>query len=168
MTRDEMKSIEKAMKDPEFRDMLGDYMEEISEPANKEEADKYLLQLQRDRELPKGMILVQPKAAFCITSEIASHKEHKFEQKMYINICHHDCVEKSEIVDVVENGKKGKSWRLPHILSKIRYNQDKEFNEETKKDDIKVVNVIDICFHPEAIMKASQHPQYQKIMCESA
>jgi hypothetical protein len=164
MTRDEMKNIEGAMKDPAFRDMLGDYMLEVSDPANKSEADAYLRQMERDRELPKGLILIQPDASFCITSHIASEKERKFEQKMYVNICMHPTVDKPQFHTVTQpNGTQGRNWRLPHQMSKVRYNQDKD-----KNGDAVVVNVIDVCFHPEAMMFAAKHPQYHKVVCETA
>jgi len=42
ITKDEFKKIEKAMKRPEFGELMSDYMKEISDPKNREEYDQYL------------------------------------------------------------------------------------------------------------------------------
>ena len=47
-----MMQITEAMKKPEFVKMLGEYMDEISDPNNRAEYDEYLKQLERDKELP--------------------------------------------------------------------------------------------------------------------
>ena len=53
MTREEFKKIKKSMKDEKFHELLGDYMKEISDPANMDEYDLYLQQLQNEGELPE-------------------------------------------------------------------------------------------------------------------
>ncbi len=42
ITRQDLNKIKQSIKDPKFRDILHDYMLEISDPKNKEEQDKYL------------------------------------------------------------------------------------------------------------------------------
>jgi hypothetical protein len=39
MTKDEMNGIAKAMEHPEFREMMNDYINEISDPNNRDEYD---------------------------------------------------------------------------------------------------------------------------------
>lgn len=53
MTREEFKKLKKSMKDEKFHELLGDYMKEISNPANVAEYDQYLEQLKNDGELPE-------------------------------------------------------------------------------------------------------------------
>ena len=52
ISKDEFKKIEKSIQNPEFREMLGDYMLEISDPKNQAEYDQYLEQLKNEKELP--------------------------------------------------------------------------------------------------------------------
>lgn len=42
LTHEEVNRIGRAMKKPEFMDLLSDYMMEISDPNNKAEYDQYL------------------------------------------------------------------------------------------------------------------------------
>lgn len=49
------------MEEKEFRDLLSGYMDEISDPKNKDEYDTYLKQLERGGELPDDMVLIKPK-----------------------------------------------------------------------------------------------------------
>jgi uncharacterized short protein YbdD (DUF466 family) len=53
MTREEFKKLKKSMKDEKFHELLGDYMKEISNPANVAEYDQYLEQMKDDGELPE-------------------------------------------------------------------------------------------------------------------
>ncbi len=70
----EMDAISNAMKKPEFVEMLGEYMNEIIDPANREEYDQYLRQLEKEHDLPDGMELLSPDTAFCV-------KTHTYESK---------------------------------------------------------------------------------------
>ena len=63
MTNEEIKSFTKAMEKEEFRDLLNEYMDEISDPANKGEYEEYLKQLENNGELP-GRDVIRPKAEF--------------------------------------------------------------------------------------------------------
>ena len=66
MNPKELKSFAKAMGDKEFQSMLGDYVDEISDPKHRPEHDQYLRELEERGELPPGTALIQPTAAFCI------------------------------------------------------------------------------------------------------
>ena len=44
MTYEELKKIETAMKKPEFYGLLSDYMQEVSNPQNKEVADGLIIE----------------------------------------------------------------------------------------------------------------------------
>lgn len=52
ITKDEFKKIAENLKNEEFQELLGDYMLEVSDPANKDEYDEYLQQMKREGELP--------------------------------------------------------------------------------------------------------------------
>lgn len=58
---------------------MSDYMKEISDPKNREEYDEYLKQLERERELPKGMELIKPNPEFCIKTTLFSKSNKKYE-----------------------------------------------------------------------------------------
>ena len=70
LTRDELKKIEKSMKKPQFMGLLNEYMIEISDPKIKNEYDEYLRQMEREKELPKNMKLVELKPITTIEEKI--------------------------------------------------------------------------------------------------
>lgn len=55
--------------------LLNEYMIEISDPKNKNEYDEYLRQMEREKELPKNMKLVELKPKFCFRTFIVSQKK---------------------------------------------------------------------------------------------
>lgn len=66
MSKQELRAFTKAMEQPEFKNMLADYVKEISDPAQKAEYEQYLRQLEEAGDLPVGTKLIQPNALFCI------------------------------------------------------------------------------------------------------
>ena len=58
-TEEESTKFKKAFDDPEFRKMFADYMDEIQDPANREETEAYISQLEGDKKVPTGKELIQ-------------------------------------------------------------------------------------------------------------
>lgn len=54
------------MEAKEFQSILGEYVDEISDPKYRGEQDQYLHELKERGELPPGTELIQPTAGFCI------------------------------------------------------------------------------------------------------
>jgi len=70
MNKGELKTFAKAMETEEFRDMLGDYVNEISDPKHKPEMQEYLRQMERQGDLPAGTKLIRPRPGYCIKTTI--------------------------------------------------------------------------------------------------
>ena len=66
MSPDELKAFTKAMGQEEFKGLMNDYVDEISNPKHRPELDQYLTELVERGELPPGAALIQPAAGFCI------------------------------------------------------------------------------------------------------
>lgn len=161
MTREDFNNLKKAMKDPKFKDLLGDYMMEISDPNNKAEADAYLRQLETDGELPKGMKLIQPTAFLLMSSRIASEDDKVYSQKLYINICTHEDVERAHPAETT--GGKGANWQVPYFLGKQRY--DQETDAEGNENKV-IVCVIDIVFNTNVIGLCDKFRGFQTMLCD--
>lgn len=84
----EYELLKKSMKDGKFQEIMGEYMEEISDPRNLEEEEQYFRQLEREGEL-KGVELVKTEEQFCLKTRIAG-KDRRFEQVLYVNVCKSD------------------------------------------------------------------------------
>jgi len=98
MSHKELKNFTSAMGDTKFKDMMGDYVNEISDPKHRPEQDQYLKELEERGELPPGTELIQPDAGFCIKTlskkMVSDFKKTFFDQKTFINVCWHDTIDK--------------------------------------------------------------------------
>jgi hypothetical protein len=100
MTHGELKNFTHAMGDSKFKDMMGDYVNEISDPKYRGEQDQYLKELEGRGELPPGTELIQPDAGFCIKTlskkMVSDFKKTFFDQKTFINVCWHEAIDKPQ------------------------------------------------------------------------
>ena len=125
MSAKELRSFANAMGQKDFRNILGDYVDEISDPQHRPELDQYLRQMEESGDLPPGTSLIQPEVGFCLKTSVkklVSERTMKyFDQKCFINVCFHDSVPKAEKVPVRgPDGSTGFNWTLPHRVSKLR------------------------------------------------
>jgi len=70
MSRHEIKSLSKAFEQDEFKDLLSDYVKEVSDPKGRDEQFQYLEQLEEAGEVPPGMKLLKPTEGFCVKTTI--------------------------------------------------------------------------------------------------
>ena len=140
MTEEETEKFTKAFQDPEFRKMMAEYVDEISDPKNREEQEAYIRQMETDGNVPAGKEAVHPKAGYVVKT----HKTDKGKkpEKVWVNIVHHEKVDEPTFEATERNGVKGTAWRLPHSLGPPRMEKD-------KRDG--VVTTFDCCFHPRAV-----------------
>ena len=54
LTKEEEDRLTSAFKEPEFKKLMGEYLQEISDPKNKAEYDQYINQLEKDNKVQKG------------------------------------------------------------------------------------------------------------------
>lgn len=98
MSKNELKAFTQAMENDEFKNILGDYIKEISDPKNQAEYETYLRQLEEQGDLPVGTKLIKPTALFCIKTNakklVSDINKTFFDQKTFINVCMHDDVMK--------------------------------------------------------------------------
>lgn len=190
MTRKEFQNLKKSFKDPKFHSLLGDYMLEISNPNNVEEQNEYMRQLLREKQLPEGTQLLEPKMAYVLSSKIGSKGDRKFSQGLFINICGHDQIERAEMASQKDGRNK---WKVPYRMGKLRLSQmgekgqlskvsenqenskenlnnlnieKKELNQKEKKAEI--VSVIDVVFHSEAVLMSGVFAPFKKMVCDIA
>ena len=66
MTKQELKSILKAMDNDGFDNIMDDYIKEISNPDNIKETNQYLKEMQDKKDVPSNVKLVKPFEGFCL------------------------------------------------------------------------------------------------------
>lgn len=56
---DETEKFKKAFKDPEFRKLFEEYLDEMQNPANRLETEAYISQLENENKVPEGKELIR-------------------------------------------------------------------------------------------------------------
>ncbi|KAL3663349.1 hypothetical protein V7S43_011755 [Phytophthora oleae] len=136
------------MKDPEFRSLLNEYMQEISDPRNRAETEKYLSQLENEQKVPMDKQLVKPKPGFVVKTKWEAT------QKVFVNVCSNDKMQPPSSTKVIA-GKQGASWHLPYSLGPERLEPDKGGSS---------VPTFDVCFHPKVIEFALARAGYRHMV----
>ncbi|EGZ13004.1 hypothetical protein PHYSODRAFT_511746 [Phytophthora sojae] len=148
VTPEEQQKFLSAMKDPEFRSLLNDYMEEISDPRNRAETEQYLAQLENEQKVPADKQLVKPKPGFVVKTKWDAA------QKLFVNVCSSDKMQPPSSTRVT-SGQQGTSWNLPYSLGLERLEPDKGGSG---------VPTFDVCFHPRVIEFAMARADYRHMV----
>eukprot|EP01041_Mallomonas_annulata_P000952 gene952-1847_t len=153
LTPEETDKFKNAFDDPEFRKLLGEYMDDLNDSKFREENEAYISQLEGDKQVPQGKELIRPSAAFVAKS----HKliDGKESDKLFINIVHSDKILVPSKVDT----DKGQHWSIPYSLGPPHMEKDKSgFN----------VAAFDCCFHPEAIRLGKLRKEFHDMLVQTA
>ncbi|POM66050.1 Hypothetical protein PHPALM_18149 [Phytophthora palmivora] len=148
VTPQEQQKFLSAMKDPEFRSLLNEYMQEISDPRNRAETEQYLTQLENEQKVPTDKQLVKPKPGFVVKTKWEST------QKVFVNVCSSDKMQPPSSTRVM-TGQQGTSWNLPYSLGPERLESDKGGSG---------VPTFDVCFHPRVVEFAMARTDYRHMV----
>jgi len=151
ITGEEEQKFKTAFKDPKFRTLMDDYMEEISDPKHRDEQNAYIKQLEADGKTPDGKEFMEPEAAFAVKTR----KDDKEKSKLFCNIVQCDRVEKA----TVKKSDKGAQWSLPYTLGPLRQEKDKGGA---------LVPAIDCCYATETLARANRDPRFKKMIVNTA
>lgn len=152
LTEEEVDRLTKAFKDENFRKMLHNYAEEISDPENKKKYEEEIKMLERER----GNVIefVHPTPFKALKTSVDGR------QKCYVNICANDKVGKpSSSRGVSEEGCRGQHWSLPHNLHPGRQFTDSRGNKFT---------VYDVLFHPDTLHIARRNKRFMEMVDNTA
>lgn len=152
VTRDEVNKIGEALKQKEFRQLLVDYCEEISDPENRKLYEKEITELEKERGVDITFINPEP----CYVIKTSSDGT----TKTFINIATNEKVEKpSSKPSTNENGQRGLVWSLPHTLTPPRRDADKKGS---------MCHVYDVVFHPDALHLAKRNDAFRQLVNDTA
>lgn len=145
VTREELNKLTECLKKEEFRKMLVEYVEEVTDPKNVEVYQKEITQLEKARGV--DVTFVSPQPSYVIKTSVNGN------QKCFINVCTSEHVQPS-----FEQGDRGQ-WSIPHLLTPPRDDLDKK-NVRCK--------VFDVIFHPDTIFLFLKHTKLRKIIDDTA
>ncbi|CAK6956943.1 protein kintoun-like [Scomber scombrus] len=152
MTADEISRFTKAFKDEKFREMLHDYAQEISDPANKKKYEEEITLLEQER--GNNIEFIHPEPFRALKTSLNG------KQKCYINICANEKVGKPECKwGVSEDGRRGQCWSLPHSLHPGRQDTDPKGNK---------IMIYDVIFHPDTIHIARRNTRFMDMLDNTA
>lgn len=152
LTPDEVDRFTNAFRDCKFREMLCDYAQEISDPANRKKYEEEIKLLEQER--GNRVEFVHP-TPFSVIKTSAAGK-----QKCFINICCNEKIGKPDFKSAVsQDGRRGQCWSLPLSLSPGRQN--------TTPKGHKCV-IYDVIFHPDTLYMASQNKSFMDMVHRTA
>jgi dynein assembly factor 2, axonemal len=151
LTRSDLETIQEAMKNKKFRDLLVDYCEEVRDPANQAVYQKEMTQLEKERGF--DVTFINPKGGYVIKTSVAG------DRKAFINICSNNNIGKPSCRVEEVNGKKGMNWKLPYSIIPPREDYDNK----------KVRCVIyDVVFHPDTLRMAEVNKRFRELVNKTA
>eukprot|EP00045_Choanoeca_perplexa_P012306 m.133801 g.133801 ORF g.133801 m.133801 type:complete len:624 (+) comp15957_c0_seq1:233-2104(+) len=151
-TTDELKAIGEAMKNEEFRKLLAEYAEEISNPESKQRYEDEIRQMEAMQ--GNDVKFINPEPGWVVKTALASNGT-----KIFINICQSDTLDKPQSKRVTHDGKTGMNWSIPHSIASSREDVDKEG---------RTCVVYDAVFHPDALRLAGSNDGFKQLLTTSA
>jgi len=155
-------------------DLMAEYVADISDPKHRAEQDSYLRHLELENDIPLGKQVIWPSPGFVIkmkkvrsTEEkeimLNKNKIDKCKSKIFINIVYSDKIEKptaeSESIVNERSKKRARKWSLPYYLGPLRFEED---------HNKVLVQTSDCCFHPNALIYASNSDSFRNLLVQSA
>ncbi|XP_047125544.1 protein kintoun isoform X1 [Hydra vulgaris] len=152
ITPEELERIKSAMNNKIFRDMLIEYANEISDPANKKKYEEEIIAMEKQR--GQEVKLIKPQSGFVVKTVCL-----KDNLKTFINICTSPEVGEYSSEKGVQNGLSGLHVKLPHSLVPCRKDYDK---------DGKQCIVYDVCFNPKSYERALHDEAFRSILIDTS
>ena len=139
LTHEEVEKIGKALKNPEFRNLLTDYCEELNDPAPvyRQRYQQEVIELEKQRGF--NVTFIDPEPGYVIKT-VSSFDD----RKVFINVCSNQLIGDSRLMPhAVHTSSHGNMlWSVPHSLTPPRTDFDK-----SKQKCI----VFDIVYHPNTL-----------------
>ena len=153
----EVEALGQALKNPEFRAMLCDYVKEVQDPANRELYMREMTQLEESRGY--RVTFLAPKPGYVIKTLVLNGNNKTGSDKVFINVCSDENVEDAS-ADFKARGSTGQvPWSVPFSTSKPRQDVDKSGL---------VCTVYDVIFHPNVIKKTASNFQFRQMVNTTA
>ncbi|XP_072766993.1 protein kintoun [Anoplolepis gracilipes] len=151
VSREELENITECLKKEEFRKLLIEYAEEVTDPDNKKIYEKEITQLEKERGV--DVTFVNPEPGYVIKTSVNG------DRKCFLNISKNAVVGRPTSQPSYEQGHRGLQWSIPYTLIPPRDDFDKR-NARCM--------VFDVVFHPDTIYLASKNARFREIVNNTA
>ncbi|KAI6646663.1 Protein kintoun-like [Oopsacas minuta] len=155
ITSDEAKKLGDALKKEEFRNLLVEYANEISDPENRKRYEEEITQLERERGY--NVKFLNPTPGFVVKTRLKDGG-----MKIFINIATNPEIKTATPgpLEILPSGQAGKKWSIPYSLVPGR-----EGPLDAKKQKC---TIYDCIFNPETYKQAEDNPKFKEIMVTTA
>ncbi|XP_048830841.1 protein kintoun [Brienomyrus brachyistius] len=152
LTPEEIDRFSNAFKDENFRELLKEYAEEISDPENKKRYEEEITQMEKERGM--DIKFVHPNPGRVLKTSLDG------KQKCFINVCSNELIAKPECkVGIGADGGVGQHWSLPYSVTPGRPNMDNKGNKYM---------IYDVVFHPDTLYIAGKNTRFMKLVDSTA
>ncbi|KOC66423.1 Protein kintoun [Habropoda laboriosa] len=151
VTKEELKNLTECLKKEEFRKLLIEYAEEVTDPENRKIYEKEITQLEKERGV--DVTFVNPEPGYVIKTSVNG------DRKCFLNISKSDIVTRPSSQPSFEQGHRGLQWSIPYTLIPPRDDLDKKNVRCT---------VFDVVFHPDTLYLSSKNAQFREIVNNTA
>lgn len=151
VSREELKNITDCLEKEEFRNLLIEYVEEVTDPENRKIYEKEITQLEKERGV--DVTFVNPEPGYVIKTSVDG------DRKCFLNISKNDIVARPTSQPSYEQGRRGLQWSIPYTLIPPRYDLDKK--------NVRCM-VFDVVFHPDTLYLASKNPLFREMVNNTA
>lgn len=148
-TAREVEALGHALQQPEFRAMLCEYVQEVNDPANREQYIKEMTALEAER--GNAVTFLNPQPGYVIKSRVLSTKDDCDDAfggvgKVFVNVCADANVDDAHPLPNTKDSHGRIAWAVPHSTSKPRRDVDKAGEQ---------CIVFDVIFNPNVIGEIS-------------
>uniref|UniRef100_A0A8C4TEQ0 Protein kintoun n=1 Tax=Erpetoichthys calabaricus TaxID=27687 RepID=A0A8C4TEQ0_ERPCA len=152
LTHDEIDRFSQAMKSEEFRKLLREYAEEISNPENRKKYEEEIRLLEQERGVDARFVHPHGNHVLRTTQD--------GKQRCFINVCSNELMGKpSSSATMGMGGTPGLQWSLPYSLAPGREDLDSKG---------RTVIIYDVVFHPDTLTMAKNNVRFLKMIDQTA
>lgn len=147
ITRDELDSVAKALKQDEFKKLFFEYCEEVQNPENRKKYEEDIRQLEAERGV--DVVFLNPEPGFVVKTSVDG------KTKGFINIASCNKIEKPNAESKRDEvtGEAGVNWSIPYAQAPPRHDVDKRGA---------TCLVYDVIFHSDALYLADKNNVFRK------
>ncbi|XP_023581912.1 protein kintoun isoform X1 [Trichechus manatus latirostris] len=151
LSGDEVQRLTSAFQDPEFRRLLSEYAEELTDPENRRRYEAEITALERERGVE--VRFVHPEPGHVLRTSLDGAR------RCFVNVCSNVLVGAPSSRPGSGGAAPGHHWSLPHSLAPGREYAVRQGTRYT---------VYDVVFHPDALALARRHERFRHMLDATA
>ncbi|ETO19587.1 hypothetical protein RFI_17644 [Reticulomyxa filosa] len=168
ISKEELERLEQCFKDREFRDMLAEYVKEISDPQHKLAYEEYLKQVETENQQPKNRKLMKPIPVFCVKvakfSQTNSDEASPNQVSKLVGDATLSQVKKERPSNCTgDKVHSGLCWQIPYVLGHVRYENKEQTSSNKRKNEEPLADSSNLTSNPISDNENVSETRYEEI-----